>query len=278
MRYMMVVRCFERSYCFAPVIPLAECQPTTLTYAEFCAVSHNAHCRIKADTRTGALYKSLAAHSMVFFNSPFGSVDTLVLLSSHRWLRPRTESSSDDMALPTSEPGTNQEERLVYFRMENHDTKVPLTVNVHRTGLEEFACIDTTSDPLHYSTGNGGSSPMLLRTIARCEEGYSSLKHVIRLTRSIVADCPPGYPMLARFTASAPQFYVFREFRYLQSRTLLHLQDEIRALEAQLWRMDEKDRANKTHNLQCRELDDTSNGLRKIMMERIQHKLVQYGE
>lgn len=84
--------------------------------------------------------------------------------------------------------------------------------------------------------------------------------------------------MLARFTASAPQFYVFREFRYLQSRTLLHLQDEIRALETQLWRMDEKDRVNNPHNLQSREFDDTSDGRRKIMMQRIQDKLVQYGE
>lgn len=83
--------------------------------------------------------------------------------------------------------------------------------------------------------------------------------------------------MLARFTASAPQFYVFREFRYLQSRVLLHLQDEIRALETQLFRMDEKDRVNDPHNLECRELDDTLNGRRKIMIDRIQHKLVQYG-
>lgn len=84
--------------------------------------------------------------------------------------------------------------------------------------------------------------------------------------------------MLARFTASAPQFYVFREFRYLQSRVLLHLQDEIRALETQLWRMDEKDRTADPHSLECRELDDKRNGKRKIMMDQIQQKLVQYGE
>ncbi|KAI3391060.1 hypothetical protein diail_8065, partial [Diaporthe ilicicola] len=84
--------------------------------------------------------------------------------------------------------------------------------------------------------------------------------------------------MLARFTASAPEFYVFREFRYLQSRLLLHRQDEIRSLETQLWRMDEKDRVNNPHNLQCRELDDMRNGTRKMMMDEIQHKLVQYGD
>ncbi|KAL2274357.1 hypothetical protein FJTKL_03274 [Diaporthe vaccinii] len=84
--------------------------------------------------------------------------------------------------------------------------------------------------------------------------------------------------MLARFTASAPEFYVFREFRYLQSRVLLHLQDELRALETQLWRMDEKDKMRSPHNLECREIDDAYNGTRKIMMDQIQNKLVQYGE
>lgn len=84
--------------------------------------------------------------------------------------------------------------------------------------------------------------------------------------------------MLARFTASAPEFYVFREFRYLQSRVLLHLQDEIRALEAQLWRMDERDKMNSPYNLECRELDDARNGTRKVIMDQIQQKLVQYGK
>lgn len=42
--------------------------------------------------------------------------------------------------------------------------------------------------------------------------------------------------------------------------------------------MDEKDRVNDPHKLECRELDDALDGKRKIMMDRIQHKLVQYGE
>lgn len=106
-----------------------------------------------------------------------------------------------------------------------------------------------------------------------------ALKPSISLNgRLVVADCPKGYPMLARFTASAPDFYIFREFRYLQCRVLLHLQDEIRALETQLWRMDEKDSVNDPHSLECRELDDAHNGRRKILIDRIQQKLVQYGK
>ncbi|KAJ0119570.1 hypothetical protein J7T55_013773 [Diaporthe amygdali] len=123
----------------------------------------------------------------------------------------------------------------------------PVVNQLKKIDLEEFTCIDTTSDPLRYSTCN-------------------------------IADCPKGYPMLARFTASASQFYVFREFRYLQSRVLLHLQDEIRALETQLWRMDEKDRVNNPHSLECRELDDACSGKRRIMIDSIHQKLLQYGE
>lgn len=83
--------------------------------------------------------------------------------------------------------------------------------------------------------------------------------------------------MLARFTASGPECYIFREFRYLQSRALLHLQDELRALETQLWRMDEKARSSTPDALRCREIDDAYDGRRKKLMQRIQEKLKQYG-
>lgn len=84
--------------------------------------------------------------------------------------------------------------------------------------------------------------------------------------------------MLARLTASAPDFYIFREFRYLQSRVLLQLQDELRTLETQLWRMDELDRVNKPHNLRQREIYDQRDGPRKQLLNQIQEKLVQYGQ
>lgn len=84
--------------------------------------------------------------------------------------------------------------------------------------------------------------------------------------------------MLARFTSSAPEYYVFREFRYLQSRVLLHLQDELRALETQLMRLDESDRIKDPDLLQSREQDDKESGVRKILMDRIHGKLTRYGE
>jgi hypothetical protein len=85
--------------------------------------------------------------------------------------------------------------------------------------------------------------------------------------------------MLARLTASAPDFYIFREFRYLQSRVLLQLQDELRTLEAQLWRMDEIDRVKRPYDLRQRETCDQRDVYpRKQLLDRIQEKLVQYGQ
>lgn len=84
--------------------------------------------------------------------------------------------------------------------------------------------------------------------------------------------------MLARLTASAPDFYIFREFRYLQSRVLLQLQDELRTLETRLWRMDEIDRVNKPSDLRQREICDQRDGCRKHLLDQIHEKLVQYGK
>ena len=92
-----------------------------------------------------------------------------------------------------------------------------------------------------------------------------------------VHDAPAGYPRLARFVSLAEGCYVFREFRYLQSRSLLHLQDEVRALEAQLYRMDEVDRVKAPDLLKSRELDDYILGVRSQLMAEIRGKLKEYG-
>lgn len=56
------------------------------------------------------------------------------------------------------------------------------------------------------------------------------------------------------------------------------MQDEIRVLETQLWKMDEKDKVNNPHRLGSRQLDDAYHGTRRMVMDKIQHKLVQYGK
>ncbi|KAH7635317.1 hypothetical protein B0T09DRAFT_370564 [Sordaria sp. MPI-SDFR-AT-0083] len=93
-----------------------------------------------------------------------------------------------------------------------------------------------------------------------------------------VTDAPDGYPMLARFISSHEDGYIFREFRYLQSRTLLHMQDELRALEVQLHRMDQFDAEHRATVLKTREVDDDRLGARGRLMEEIAEKLKKYGE
>lgn len=84
--------------------------------------------------------------------------------------------------------------------------------------------------------------------------------------------------MLAKFVAATEEHYVFRQFRYLQSRVLLHFQDDLRSLEVRLWRMDEYDREHRPEYLKSREADDMCLGERGKTIEEIHAKLVRYGE
>lgn len=47
-------------------------------------------------------------------------------------------------------------------------------------------------------------------------------------------DTPNGYPRLGALLASSGDFLVVRRFRYLQARTLLQIQDELRRYEIEL--------------------------------------------
>lgn len=98
-----------------------------------------------------------------------------------------------------------------------------------------------------------------------------------RTNADTVNDAPEGYPRLARFIATSEDNYVFREFRYLQSRVLLHLQDDLRSWEARLWRMDEYDRVHRPFYLTSRETDDADSGKRGKMIGEIHERLLKYG-
>ncbi|CAJ2507328.1 Uu.00g085140.m01.CDS01 [Anthostomella pinea] len=86
------------------------------------------------------------------------------------------------------------------------------------------------------------------------------------------------YPMLANFYSSADNLFIFRGFRYLQARVLLHMQDELRALETQLYHLDERDGKNRPNMLRTREVDDIDYGERKQLIDKIKAKLLEYGE
>lgn len=84
--------------------------------------------------------------------------------------------------------------------------------------------------------------------------------------------------MLARFIAASEENYIFRQFRYLQSRVLLHLQDDLRVLEVRLWKMDDYDSKHRPGLLMSRQTDDMSMGERGKVVEEIHEKLLKYGK
>jgi hypothetical protein len=94
-----------------------------------------------------------------------------------------------------------------------------------------------------------------------------------------VESCPEGYPQTAAFLDSDENFMLYRRFGYLQSRIILHKQDELRALEERLDRLDQKDDEDeKTKRyLKSRDLDDKRNGPRRELLETIETKFKEYG-
>jgi hypothetical protein len=83
--------------------------------------------------------------------------------------------------------------------------------------------------------------------------------------------------MLARWMASGCNVTILREFRYLQTRTMLHLQDELRSLEEKLFRLDEADRLERPAMLRSVEGDADLCGNRGKLVEVIRAKWMTYG-
>jgi len=99
-------------------------------------------------------------------------------------------------------------------------------------------------------------------------------------------DCPNGYPRLASFLASEPNFSLYRGFNYLHSRVLLELQDDIAALERELDEVDEVDNEtaagqkrliNRQFDIKRSRGDDGFRPRREILAE-LRTKLLEYDE
>ncbi|KAF2827613.1 hypothetical protein CC86DRAFT_369704 [Ophiobolus disseminans] len=95
---------------------------------------------------------------------------------------------------------------------------------------------------------------------------------------------PNGFPRLAAFQSSDINFSLYRSFRYLHSRVLLDLQDEITSLEKQLDYMDEEDHEDDPARLQSRYVDidravrDGRSPNRPEILRKIRAKLLDYDE
>jgi len=99
------------------------------------------------------------------------------------------------------------------------------------------------------------------------------------LTR-IVQEQPEGYPRLAALLDSDESFMLYRRFGYLQARLLLDRQDELRALELRLDRLDTTDANNKPDGpnmLRSRAYNAVTNPARKRLLDEIEAKFKDYG-
>ncbi|KAF8856191.1 hypothetical protein BDZ45DRAFT_654497 [Acephala macrosclerotiorum] len=91
-------------------------------------------------------------------------------------------------------------------------------------------------------------------------------------------ECPDGYPRLAAFLDCDENFMLYRRFGFLQSRLLLHKQDQLRELEKDLDRMDKYDQIENPSLLRSREKDDAVNGSREKLLCKVEDKFKEYAQ
>ena len=97
-----------------------------------------------------------------------------------------------------------------------------------------------------------------------------------------------GYPQLATFQTSTPNFSLYRGFSYLHGRVLLDLQDEVVMLERELDQFDREDKQgtfSQRRNLRSRAFDVSESKrqpegtrTRRDILKDIRTKLVEYGQ
>ena len=123
-------------------------------------------------------------------------------------------------------------------------------------------------DPIKYTKCRCKPSPVLTKL---------DPLHIQVSTYTLDTDAPDGHPRLARWMSTAENAVTPHQFRHLQVRSLLHLQDEPRALERELFFLDERDRGERPDNLTSRETAEGSDPGRTELMARIRGKWSEYG-
>lgn len=90
---------------------------------------------------------------------------------------------------------------------------------------------------------------------------------------------PQGYGKIAALEACDPNFLIYRKFAWLHNRVLLHRQDELAQLEAELEQLDHYHFREDPRRLISRRRDDTRpKATRKEILKTIDSKLAEYRE
>lgn len=99
-----------------------------------------------------------------------------------------------------------------------------------------------------------------------------------------VDDYPQGYPRLAAVLQCDPNFPVYRRFKTLRHRVILHRQQELVQLERQLNDLDREDAEHRPYRIRSLEWDHQvatregkSRSEREEIIDEIDSKLKQYG-
>ncbi|KAH0565177.1 hypothetical protein GP486_001423 [Trichoglossum hirsutum] len=96
----------------------------------------------------------------------------------------------------------------------------------------------------------------------------------------IIDKDPMGYPRLAAFMNSDENFKLYRQFGYVHTRVLLHLQYELSSMEATLKNMDGADDRDEDRQLLLRSQDASihDNPRREKLLKDFRGKLKEYDE
>ncbi|KAK0707026.1 hypothetical protein B0T26DRAFT_790743 [Lasiosphaeria miniovina] len=87
---------------------------------------------------------------------------------------------------------------------------------------------------------------------------------------------PPGYPSLAAFLGSDRDFAMFRSFRRLHARVLLHKQDELAQLEQRLDGLDDTESKTSPYSLTTNRCQDAKAAERAALLGEVEEKLGEY--
>ncbi|KAK4184108.1 hypothetical protein QBC35DRAFT_517792 [Podospora australis] len=89
---------------------------------------------------------------------------------------------------------------------------------------------------------------------------------------------PRGYPSLSAFLSSDKDFAMFRCFKRLHTRVLLHKQDELAQLERQLDELDQADNATSPFSPTTNRRGDARSNQRRVLLVQIEGKLNEYSK
>ena len=94
----------------------------------------------------------------------------------------------------------------------------------------------------------------------------------------VVDTFPLGYPRLAAWVDSDPNYAEYRRFGYLHHRCLLFMQDELAVLERELSELDAEDAIADPKRLKCRFRDNSKSPRRRTeLLLELKGKVQEYG-